>query len=651
MSKEKRNKNEKYCPTCKQWLPKVKFSLEGKDRLDKDGDRARRRICSPCIWQAKKLKKDAEKRTKEETFQNLVNGLIELSRHDLHRLEHIDEIQFVTSTNAYDQIRDFDFEDIKRFAEAELYNSGLHRQEKMDLPPGTYLVVGDSHGKFTKQGMFDLMGQVMAHLNVDKIIHVGHLLDDDNHINRRWQDFDDLIVLAGSAEARKIEKILDGEEVDTRLEDYLNLKGIDNKDEYREIYKPNFDFHVVRKEITIGNVHINNQHMIRDYVKTPISRLDACLFNRSTITNLHRVEMDYRLVDSDKHFVMSPGCLCEKHVIRTIKQIDYTDGGQVKLSYDEGYIKYRRMRHYYDFWQQGMVVVQYDGDTVTSVPVRIHNIDGEYVTSYGDKIITSSGVTDPDRKIFVNADMHAELHDGKTLDIQEQVVRDYEPDVYVNLGDTANGSALNHHQLDRKEVILDEDIVREFGVVNYIVNRTATWADERYILYGNHERFLRDYTNKCPQLKSLINFAVLSGIEEAGFHLVGLKEVLEIGGMHFLHGDTIFFGKSGSKMERASSSYGPSMVGHVHYPSSRLECHSVGMSAVYDHSYNEPAASRWTKGFAKCNQYKGHSFVLNYGFNNDRVLIGSKLYTSEDGSSWSPNVTGIKISYEYGGPE
>ena len=108
----KKNKNEKYCPTCKSWLPIVKFAEEGKNRFDKNGDKARRRICSSCVWKQKKMKKQAEKQSKEEIFQSLVTGLIELSRHDLDRLKFIDELNFVLKTNAHEVIRDFDFDDI-----------------------------------------------------------------------------------------------------------------------------------------------------------------------------------------------------------------------------------------------------------------------------------------------------------------------------------------------------------------------------------------------------------------------------------------------------------------------------------------------------------------------------------------------------------
>ncbi len=71
-------------------------------------------------------------------------------------------------------------------------------------------------------------------------------------------------------------------------------------------------------------------------------------------------------------YVASPGCLCEQHVVKTIKQIDFTEGKQVKQAYHETFQKYRRMKHTCKYWEQGMLVVNVDanGDH-TVLPYRI----------------------------------------------------------------------------------------------------------------------------------------------------------------------------------------------------------------------------------------------------------------------------------------
>ena len=52
----------------------------------------------------------------------------------------------------------------------------------MVLTNGRYLVVSDSHGKHTSRGMFRLLNNLNANLKFNAVIHVGHILDDDNDI-------------------------------------------------------------------------------------------------------------------------------------------------------------------------------------------------------------------------------------------------------------------------------------------------------------------------------------------------------------------------------------------------------------------------------------------------------------------------------------
>lgn len=50
-------------------------------------------------------------------------------------------------------------------------------------------MVSDSHGKHTTRGTFRLLNVLNNYFNFDSIIHVGHILDDDNDISYLWKDF------------------------------------------------------------------------------------------------------------------------------------------------------------------------------------------------------------------------------------------------------------------------------------------------------------------------------------------------------------------------------------------------------------------------------------------------------------------------------
>ncbi|MFW5890841.1 MAG: metallophosphoesterase [bacterium] len=617
------SKKTKYCPFCKKHKPISKFAKEGKGRLDKNGEPRRRRMCGHCRWIRRKEKNELEKQSIHERKRAVINALIQIGRHDIRRIKSISEDFFSNTTNAHDLLNQLDFNELKKQALDELMKMGYRRPNKKEMKPGNYLIVGDSHGSHTNNSLFELLHYINEELDIENIIHVGHLLDDDNYFNSNWIQFDNLIILSKIEELQIIE-----EQLDDRDESDL--------------------FEIIREEITIGDYKVFNQDMIRDYVKTFIGNLDPEIFPGKNIVNSHRHEMDIRCSYMDRSVIMSPGCLCNRHIIKTIKQIDFTTGNHsVKVAYHDGFVKYRRMAHMNKYWQHGAIMVHYDGENTSVVPMRIKKIDNEYVTSYFDKIITNNGVEQPDKKIFVNGDVHVDYHDDDVLYIQEQICKDYEPDIFVTLGDTYNCSSLNHHRLDRKEVIKDADILKEMSDLNYILERMGKWAKEKYIFFGNHERFLTDFTDKFPQLENLLDYSFLANVEDLGYELIDHKEVLEIGSMKFIHGDMVMYGGKGKRMERASRVFKECIMGHIHYPSSRFNCYTVGLSGIMDHDYNEPNASNWTHSFILCNQFKGVNFVTPVIISDHRVLINNREYWSF-GSNFSDydNVK-VKLVYEF----
>jgi predicted phosphodiesterase len=77
-----------------------------------------------------------------------------------------------------------------------LVKSGAKNPLNMTLTNGRYLVVSDSHGKHTSRGMFRLLNNLNNNLKFDAVIHIGHILDDDNDISYLWKDFSNFIVVA-----------------------------------------------------------------------------------------------------------------------------------------------------------------------------------------------------------------------------------------------------------------------------------------------------------------------------------------------------------------------------------------------------------------------------------------------------------------------
>lgn len=539
-------------------------------------------------------------------FSELVKMLLNLSRYDLKRLLSIGREEFGRKTNTINSVfKDGKcrFRDVKCSAIKELTKLGSLNPTNLTLKDGRYLIVGDSHGKHTTRGMFRLLNNLNNHLNFKNIIHIGHILDDDNDISYLWKDFDNLIVLSKEEEAKEI-----------------------------EAKKENYGYKVVNGSIFIGDFKICNQEMIGDYVRTNLGNLDPYIFNTNSILNSHRHELDHKGCYQKVISFASPGCLCERHIVTTIKQIDFMDGRQVKESYPCSYKKYRTRKTMTEYWEQGAIILELIDNTVSIHPIRIKKIGDEYITSYYDKIYINDRIEKPENRIFFNSDVHADRHDVNVIDLQDQFVKRYNPNIYVNLGDMVNNKSLNHHEID-KGYFIQKQFLDEFKSYCLLLDIMSKWSKENHIIFGNHERFMNDFSNKYPQLLSLFEFLYNNPLDFYKYIKHGLKEVFEVGGVKFLHGDLKLFGQSGSFIEKVAKTFGAdTVIGHLHVNCIRYGCYIVGLSGTYDQEYNDVQGSRWTQGFGFCNQYKGLDFIQLVNINKDYTfsINGRKFIAREE---------------------
>lgn len=558
----------------------------------------------------------------ESLLDQLIGALLTICRYEFNRLENIKEKDFLVKVNLEKLPIPMSFNDLRAKAREELVILGFGNPETKDLSPGTYVIVGDSHGKHTKKEMFDLIDSVNRFLKPKNIIHIGHILDDDNDISWDWERYNNLLILAKVEELRIVQS-------------------------QRNKFKFNYD--VVRDNLSIGDLVINNQDLITDYVKTSIATLDNQIFDDKVIVNCHRLEFSTRCCNGGVSYFASPGCICENHPIRTVRQINFEDGNVVKQACHDGFIKYRRMKYTNKYWERGLLVVQMDKKkNVTIVPCVIKQTPKGPAISYFDKMITANGVFNPDKKIFVNGDLHCDMHDVNILDIQEQICKDYKPDIHVNVGDTFNYSSLNHHILDRGGVILDKKILDEAAQVNYVLGRCKKWARESYLIYGNHERFAKDFVEKYPQFGQYLDFRFICNLDGLGYKLTQLKDVLKIGSTKFIHGEIKFFGQQGNKMEKTSRTMGKDcFIGHIHRPEIRFGCYSIGLSADLNQSYNETAASNWLHGFGLCNQFMGQSWPTSIAIVDYKCILNGHTYSPLNLESWKMNKYKAHIDYRF----
>lgn len=565
------------------------------------------------------LAHNVESLEKHSKGVQLAHYMIELSRHDLNRLEEIDEEFLIQKTDSLEELP-IPFSDIKRLALKEMSNRGYYFEEGSKFKEGTYIIVGDSHGKHTKRGMFRLLNQVAKHVNPDNIFHIGHALDDDNDISYLWQDFGDKFVLVSKKE---------------ELKTLMNLPH---------------EYNIIRNGLKLGNLEVWNQDLITDYVLRPVGNLSPQDFPYPTIINCHRQEMEARTTSGDPNLIMSPGCVCEEHKVKTIKQIDFTDGYQIKSAMPDSFQKYRRMDHTMKYWQQGLIIVYVDKHgNFTPICCRIKKINGKYCTSIFDKIITETGIVNPDRKISFHADAHCPYHDPKVHSLIGEFCNDFRPDDHVNAGDHTHNKSLNHWEMDRYGDKLDYPVLEEAAENYFLMKQTRRWAKNYHYVQGNHERWYKDFYSRFPQLKTMLNPDFMLNLESLNINAEPLKGIIELGPVKVIHGDHMMVGsKGGGKNDKIANVFGRNTIsGHGHFPSQRFDCYTLGLSGNYEMYYNEPNAQRWVHGFGFATIYKGEPFITNVVIDNYSFCIDEKWYSPDSEEEYIMPEFEAKLSFEY----
>lgn len=522
-----------------------------------------------------------------------------------------------------------DFEGVKKLALQQIDDLGMAYPKTRTFGKGTYVVVGDSHGKNTPTGMFNLLVTINKTLKPDFIIHVGDISDDDDEISYEWKRIPNLIVIGSLHELHLLKK---------------------------QIQK----YDVVMKEVKLGNLSVTNQYDSGDFVKKSVGKIDPMTIPDLTIVNMHRHEMHSHCAYNKDRLIMSPGCLCRRHTIRTVKQLIFKDGyPTTRQTHPHGFRKYNKQEQDNARWEQGLIIVEVDENgKAYSTLCRIKTTRLGNTTTYCGNVYGENKVVKADQRIFFNGDMHCKLQDPNVLDIQEQFCLDYQPDVHVNIGDLLNNQGLSHHLggtngaaffVNGNGRVEYTDSMDEVAASRFIMQRMRKWAPKSHLVIGNHERFTLDLAKKMPQLQDLISLKTLLDTENLGVEVTNLGHTLDLGCIKFIHGDVkVWGGVGGSKVDKVANNYGrDTVMGNIHYPAIRSGCYSVPMTGKLDQQYNEVDASQWMQGFGYADVFDGQAFITVVTIMNNQCVINGKTYTPGDVSSWNVPKHKIRIDINY----
>ena len=566
------------------------FSFRGE--VDKEGNPKRRKICKSCV-----NLKDKNRRTKKvEQHTQFVNALLEFCRYEFERLNNVDQSSFENFIGQECE----NFESIQLSAITVLTSKGILSEDKKEFGDGVYLICGDSFGKHTKSNMFVLLNQIIEEFEIDKVIHVGEALDDDNEVSNLWKDI--------------------------KAECYFVSKA----NELQELYKQQtlYGFNVVKDYIMVGDVKVTNQESIQPYTTKSLSNLDSYVYNSPTICNCTRHEYFQRNHYNGNVFTASPGTLAKPFVKKVIKTFSFVDGFKSKMCYANNFIKYRRMKEVCDnYWQNGIIIATvYEGKTYVNM-VRIKSKDDNYFTVTEGIIFDTSDVLNVElQTTLVLADAHAPYESNKAIDLVSEVMGDdFYCDSVVALGDMVDGKSVNPHT----NIGSEGDILQEIISMNKIFSFFKNYGNEKIALEGNHFNFYERFFKKgFESLKGLGQAIYNSILESCCFKFIPIKTPYMTDFTAYWHGSEHFFGQNGSQQEKLAKNFSQSTVvyGHTHSPSIRFDSYSVPCLCEKNQGYNTPANSNWEQGFAIVYEFNGESFCQMINFKE----FDGRLYCSFD---------------------
>jgi hypothetical protein len=213
------------------------------------------------------------------------------------------------------------------------------------------------------------------------------------------------------------------------------------------------------------------------------------------------------------------------------------------------------------------------------------------------------------------------LHDPKAHNVLLQIVEDFKPHEIINGGDGLDCGAVSHWNRGKPRLIeglrLEKDAEGYVESVLDPLRKAHPKARRRYIK-GNHECWVDQFVDDNPSVEGMVSVDKLLGLTKTGWELSPQGAVLNVGKLHFMHGDTLRAGALPAK--HAVETYGRSIAfGHFHSPNSFTKVSALDVTDVHtgrgvgclcrkNPRYGRGAPNRWAQGFLLFEVAEGGSF-------------------------------------------
>lgn len=148
---------------------------------------------------------------------------------------------------------------------------------------------------------------------------------------------------------------------------------------------------------------------------------------------------------------------------------------------------------------------------------------------------------------IVLPDIHDQLGNKKSvkakaihpaLKCAETVIREYQPDRVLYLGDITDMSCLSRFDRDKRGLMEGRRYQREIDAVNYLLDRHYYLSQDAEFIYmeGNHEDRVPRYLEYHPEMIGKIDYAKDVKLQERHIEFIRYNNTYKIGHALFMHG-------------------------------------------------------------------------------------------------------------------
>lgn len=164
-------------------------------------------------------------------------------------------------------------------------------------------------------------------------------------------------------------------------------------------------------------------------------------------------------------------------------------------------------------------------------------------------------------KFIAWPDTHLPFHDKKAVETALKIVKWYQPQETIILGDFADCAPVSHWNRKNLEARKTLNMASDFRLCNRILDEIQKDSKRLIYLEGNHENWLEQAMQETPELRGLLDLDVNLGFEEREVEFLRYNQLYTLGKLNFTHG--IYTCQHHAK--KHVESFGCSIVyGHLH---------------------------------------------------------------------------------------